>query len=54
MHYALAAGLRAVFEDAGRARCWAQQILRGAGLGSGLAFGEMFASPVTTHHFVQN
>ena len=43
MYYALTAGLRAVLEDAGRARCWAQQITRAAGLGSGLAFGEIFA-----------
>ena len=41
MYYALAAGLCAVLNcltEAGRARCWAQQISRGAGLGSGLAF----------------
>ena len=28
-------------KDADRVRYWAHQILRGAGLGTGLAFGEM-------------
>ena len=35
-------------KDAGRARCWAQQISCGAGLGSGLAFGELFAPLLVT------
>ena len=30
-------------KDGGRARYWAQQISCSAGLGSGLAFGEIFA-----------
>ena len=40
MYYALAARLRAVLE---RCRPGSMQILCGAGLGSGLAFGKIFA-----------
>ena len=36
-------------KDAGRARCWAQLILCSAGLGSGLAFGEIVAPLVLIH-----
>ena len=39
-------------EDAGWARCWSQQISCGAGLDSGLAFGEIFASLVRSHEFL--
>ena len=46
MYYVLAVGLRAVLENAGRAGCWAYQILCGADLGSGLAFGKLSASLV--------
>ena len=42
-------GLVRCLTDAGRARCWAEQISCGAGLGSGLAFGYIFASLVSTH-----
>ena len=42
MYYALVAGFVQFLNDAGRARCWAQQIWCGAGLDSGLAFGYSF------------
>ena len=38
-------------KDAGRVRCWALRISCGAGLGSGLALGEIFA-PLVPYDFL--
>ena len=48
IYYALASGFLWCLKDAGWARCWAQQISCVASLGSGLAFGKIFA-PLTRH-----
>ena len=40
-------GFVGCLKDGGRARCWAQQISCGAGLGSGLDFGDFFCTSNT-------